>query len=233
MSKDGVVDLYERHATSYDRDRGRSLQERAWLDRFLSHVSVGGTVLDVGCGMGEPIARYIIERGFSAVGVDSSPAMIARCHARFPAHTWHVADMRTLDLGRRFDGLVAWDSFFHLGMREQRAMFPRFAAHVHPGAPLLFTSGPAEGEAIGSYGDEPLYHASLAPAEYEALLRDHGFAVEAFNAHDEDCGGHTVWLATFSGHPDQVTGARTPFRPPSTPDAPSPNETGMPADQPH
>lgn len=100
LPKDAVVGLYERHAHIYDRDRGRSLQERAWLDQFLSHVPVGGTVLDVGCGMGEPIARYIIERGFSVVGVDSSPSMIARCHVRFPECTWHVADMRTLALGR-------------------------------------------------------------------------------------------------------------------------------------
>ncbi|BAH37850.1 MAG TPA: class I SAM-dependent methyltransferase [Gemmatimonas aurantiaca] len=196
LPKDAVVGLYERHAHIYDRDRGRSLQERAWLDQFLSHVPVGGTVLDVGCGMGEPIARYIIERGFSVVGVDSSPSMIARCHVRFPECTWHVADMRTLALGRRFDGIVAWDSFFHLGIGEQREMFPRFAAHVNAGAPLLFTSGPAEGEAIGSYGDEPLYHASLSPAEYETLLRDHRFTVQAFNGHDAECGGHTVWLAT-------------------------------------
>ena len=32
--------------------------------------------------------------------------------------------MRTLDLGRRFGGIVAWDSFFHLTRDEQRAVVP-------------------------------------------------------------------------------------------------------------
>jgi nucleoside-diphosphate-sugar epimerase len=41
----------------------------------------------------------------------------------------------------------------------------------------MFTSGPAQGEAIGSCGDEPLYHASLNPAEYEQLLARNGFMV--------------------------------------------------------
>lgn len=191
-----MIDLYQRHAAVYDRDRGRALQERGWLDRFLGFLPAGGTVLDLGCGMGEPIARYLLEGGFGVVGVDSSPAMIARCRARFPDAEWLVGDMRQLALGRRFDGVVAWDSFFHLDMDDQRAMFPRFGAHARPGAPLLFTSGHHEGEAIGSWCGEPLYHASLAPAEYEQLLAANGFRVRSFMAQDPECGQHTVWLAT-------------------------------------
>jgi SAM-dependent methyltransferase len=201
VCKDSVVDLYERHAQAWDRDRGRSLQERAWLDRFLSHVRPGGTVLDVGCGMGEPLARYLIDRGFGVVGLDASPTMIERCRARFPDSEWVVADMRELELSRRFDGILAWDSFFHLAMDDQRGMFPRFASHAREGAPLMFTSGPGEGEAIGSYCGEPLYHASLSPSEYEQLLATSGFVVRAYFAEDSDCGEHTVWLATYAAEP--------------------------------
>jgi SAM-dependent methyltransferase len=196
MCQDAVVDLYERHAPTYDRDRSRSLQERGWLDRFLGHVRPGGTVLDLGCGMGEPIARYLIDDGFRIVGIDASASMIALCRARFPDAEWLVADMRQLEIGRRFDGILAWDSFFHLGMDDQRRMFRRFAAHARRGAPLMFTTGPAEGEAIGTCGDEPLYHASLGPEEYDRLLAAHGFVVRAYTADDPACGNHTVWLAT-------------------------------------
>jgi SAM-dependent methyltransferase len=206
LLKDSVIDLYERHAEAYDHDRSRSLQERAWLDRLLSHVRPGGTVLDLGCGMGEPIARYLIEHGFGVVGVDSSPSMIERCRARFPDSDWLVADMRRIELDRRFDGIVAWDSFFHLEGDDQRSMFCRFAAHAHRGAPLLFTSGSAEGVAIGSFREEPLYHASLDPAEYERLLVASGFVVQAYVADDVECGNHTVWLATYQVHPAVLQG---------------------------
>jgi hypothetical protein len=127
--------------------------------------------------------------------------MIGLCRARFPDSEWLVADMRELELGRRFDGVLAWDSFFHLGIADQREMFPRFAAHARRGAALMFTSGPAEGEAIGSWCDEPLYHASLGPAEYEHLLVTNGFAVRAYVAKDPQCGDHTVWLATCDAEP--------------------------------
>lgn len=197
MCSEAIVDLYERHAQDFDRDRGRSLQEKAWLDKFLSHVRPRGIVLDVGCGMAEPIARYIIEGGFQVIGIDSSPSLIDMCRARFPDSEWLVGDMRQLALGRRFDGLLAWDSFFHLTMDDQRAMFARFAAHALPGTPLMFTSGPLHGEAIGSYCGKPLYHASLDPSEYEQLLVTNGFSVVTFLADDPDCGEHTVWLTKY------------------------------------
>jgi SAM-dependent methyltransferase len=201
MCRDSIADLYERRATEFDRDRGRSLQERAWLDRFLLLARPGGTILDVGCGMGEPIARYLVERGFGVFGVDASPSLIGLCRARFPGAEWRVDDMRGMELERRFAGVLAWDSLFHLGMDDQRAMFPRFAAHALRGAPLMFTSGPAEGESIGAFHREPLYHASLDPAEYRRLLHGSGFRVVAHVADDPECGGHTVWLATFAGAP--------------------------------
>ena len=196
MDSGTVVELYERHARDFDRQRNRSLQERAWLDLFLGRVRPAGTVLDIGCGVGEPIARYIIDAGFRIVGVDSSPSMVDICRERFPENEWVVADMRELSLGRRFDGIIAWDSFFHLNTDDQRDMFARFSAHALPSAPLMFTSGTSEGEAVGSWCDEPLYHASLAPGEYERLLASNGLFVKAHRTNDPDCGGHTVWLAT-------------------------------------
>jgi len=60
MSSESIVDLYERHAVAFDHDRSRGLQEKAWLDRCLGHVRPGGVVLDIGCGVAEPIGRYVI-----------------------------------------------------------------------------------------------------------------------------------------------------------------------------
>jgi SAM-dependent methyltransferase len=196
MSSREIISLYDRLAHEYDRDRGRTLLEKEWLDRFLDHVPDGGTVLDLGCGMGEPIAQYILSLGYRIVGCDSSPSLIAICRVRFPDAEWLVVDMRELALGRRFDGLIAWDSFFHLSMDDQRTMFVRFRDHANPGAPLRFTSGSAAGESIGSYHGEPLYHASLDPMEYRQLLGRYGFTVQAYEPDDADCGGHTAWLAT-------------------------------------
>jgi trans-aconitate methyltransferase len=152
-----VWKLYEAHAREFDRDRGRSLMERSYLSDMVARLRRGARVLDLGCGAGEPIARFFIGRGLDLTGVDAAPAMIAICKERFPDAAWVEADMRGLVLPLRFNAIVAWDSFFHLTRDEQRAMFPVFKKHIAPGGLLLFTSGPRDGEAIGDlYGNAPV-----------------------------------------------------------------------------
>jgi SAM-dependent methyltransferase len=192
---DTIIPLYQRHAQAYDKLRGRSLFEKAWLDAFADLLPPGGSVLDMGCGMGEPIAHHLIGRGLDVTGVDASPDLIAMARARFPQQAWRVGDMRALSLGRAFDGLLAWDSVFHLTPDDQRRMFAVFRDHTASRAALMFTSGPAHGEAFGTFEGEPLYHASLDADEYRALLDAHGFQVVRHVAEDPACNGHTVWLA--------------------------------------
>jgi len=195
---DRIIGLYERHAQAWDAERSQSMPERAWLQRFEALLPKGGSVLDIGCGAGEPIAGYFVRAGYEVHGVDSSPAMIERCKTRFPQCAWGVADMRTLSLGRTFDGLLAWDSFFHLTRDDQRRMFAIFRAHASAKAALMFTSGPRDGVAMGTFGGEPLYHSSLAPDVYRTLLEDNGFEVVANVFDDPQTGGHSIWLARRS-----------------------------------
>lgn len=191
-----VVGLYERHAHAFARDREMgSWPDRIWHRRLAAMLSPGACVLDLGCGPGAPVAQFLAARGLHVTGVDAAPTMIALARERLPACEWIVADMRDLALGRRFDALLAWDSFFHLPRCDQRQMFPIFADHLAPSGLLLFNAGPTDGEAIGSYRGEPLHHASLAAHEYRGLLAEAGFEVIAHAAEDQAAGGRTVWLA--------------------------------------
>ena len=190
-----IIGLYQRHARAWVSDRGARLYEDGWLDRFLGLVPPRPAVLDLGCGSGTPIAAYLMAQGCAVTGVDSSPEMIAMCRETFPDGDWRVADMRSPSLEQRFGGVIAWDSFFHLNHDDQRRMFAVFREHTAPGGALMFTSGPAHGEAIGAFRGEPLYHASLDGVEYRALFDAHGFDVVAHVVEDPACGGRTVWLA--------------------------------------
>lgn len=193
---DRIREHYQRHAHTFDAARSKALVERDWLDRFLLPLPKGGTVLDLGCGAGEPIDRYLIDRGVALTGVDIAPNMIALARTRFGRHRWIEGDMRTVafeDDG--FDGVIAWGSLFHLEHDAQAAMFPRIAGWLKRGGVLLFTTGHEHGEAIGSFADEPLYHASFDPDQYHGLLVRSGLTEIAHRLQDPACGDATVWLA--------------------------------------
>lgn len=82
-----IIDLYQRHAQTWDRIRSRHLVEQSWLDRFRQAMPVAdGHVLDIGCGCAEPMAGYLINAGHAVCGIDSSMTMIALCRQRFPQH---------------------------------------------------------------------------------------------------------------------------------------------------
>lgn len=194
-----ILDLYQRHAEAFYQQRSRTLFEQRWLDKLLAAMGSAGRILDLGCGNGQPIADYFIQQGCALTGVDGALAMLSRARANFPRQRWLHHDMRTLNLDETFDGLIAWDSFFHLTQDDQRRMFPIFARHSHPGSALMFTSGTGHGIAMGEFEGEPLFHASLAPVEYRSLLAENGFAVLEMKMEDPECGGHTVWLAKQAG----------------------------------
>ena len=195
---DRIVEIYEAHADAWTRKRRGDVFEAPWLERFRALMPPFGAVLDIGCGSGTPIAAYLIERQHPVTGIDSSPTMISTCRSRFPQANWRVVDMRVLELGMAFSGIIAWDSFFHLCPRDQRGMFDTFHAHSLPGAALMFTSGPAHGEAFGRLEGEVLYHASLSAEEYRHLLAQQGFEVLAHTIQDPTCGGRTIWLARLA-----------------------------------
>ncbi len=188
-------DIYERNAARFDAERGKRLVERTWLDRFCSLVPRGGRILDLGCGSGDPIARYLLTQGYAVTGADFSEPMLEIARARLPDARWLHADMRTLALGETFDGIIGWHSFFHLTPDEQKGALARMAEHLGPGGALMLTVGPDAGEVTGHVGDDVVYHSSLSPRAYESLLAERGIEIVAFAVEDADCDGATVLLA--------------------------------------
>lgn len=113
----------------------------------------------------------------------------------FPQATWLHGDMRQLDLGRQFDGVLSWDGFFHLSRQEQSAALPIIADHVCEGGALLLTIGHEDGEVTGTVEGVTVYHASLAIDAYQTLLEASGFQSVEYVLEDPDCDFHSVILA--------------------------------------
>ena len=193
-----TIAVYETHAAEWDRNRTRFLREKAWLNKFTQSLQPGASLLDVGCGAGEPISGYLVAQKYAVTGIDSSQAMIEICRSRLSDAVWIVMDMRELALEHQFDGIIAWDSFFHLKPDEQRSTLQEFIQHLRPGGALLLTVGHEAGEVLGTVEGQAVYHSSLSPQEYKSILSSAGFQHIEMSLKDETC-DRSVLLARGYG----------------------------------
>ena len=186
--------IYDANAAEFDKNRARDGRETEWLEKFIETIPAGGHILDLGCGTGEPIAAWMIARGFRVTGVDYSESMLEIARERYPGAAWVLNDMRNLTVSGPFNGIISWHGSFHLTQDEQRTLIPRLAELLEAGGTLMLTTGAASGEATGSVAGNTVYHASLAPEEYRERLQVSGFSnIQQFLEHDVD--GPFVLLA--------------------------------------
>ena len=73
----------------------------------------GGRVVDIGCGRGHYTA-WLAARGFEALGIDFSPAVIAQAQALHRASAGALA-FRVVDICRERDGVHGCDALFDRG----------------------------------------------------------------------------------------------------------------------
>lgn len=186
---------YDSIANWYSENRSKSLMEQPYLDLVIKEIGDHGTVLDLGCGTGEPIIAYLLQQGMGVTGVDGSQRMLDIATLKFPDTEFVCQDMRYLLLNKKFDAIIMWHSLFHLPQEDQPALFGLLKAHLNFEGVLMFTSGNKAGEVWSVNGGENLFHASLNTEQYRALLLQNGFEIVSHVKDDPKCGGATVWLA--------------------------------------
>ncbi len=136
------VALYGTLAEYYDRIYSFKDYARD-VDVLLPHIRRYGPagarrLLDVGCGTGRHLEAF--RRYFEVSGVDASAAMLRVARRRLgPRVPLWRADMRSLDLGERFDVIVCLFSAigYLLTRRDRDRALRRFYDHLVPGGLLL------------------------------------------------------------------------------------------------
>jgi SAM-dependent methyltransferase len=107
------------------------------LEILWKHGIERGTVADVGCG-GGVLARELTRAGFTVVGFDASPAMIAIARETAPAAQFEVAAYADARLPA-CDAVVSIGEVLNYGSLDAVGMFVAHAvAALRPGGVLLF-----------------------------------------------------------------------------------------------
>jgi cyclopropane fatty-acyl-phospholipid synthase-like methyltransferase len=174
----------------------RNFGARKYVELILRGLARGARVLDLGCGTGEPVARYAAARGFRVLGVDESERMLEIARRVVPGAEFVRADMCEMNLDGGFAAAVAWDSVFHVARVRHREVFRKLHGLLDPGGRLLLSAGGSGHEGFTSemHGRDFFYSAH-DPAETLRLLTEEGFVVELCEEDDPSSRGHIAVVA--------------------------------------
>lgn len=196
---DGVIAAYDRIAEAWRDARvgwATSFRERPLLDRLIAPLSRDDRLLDVGCGCGAPIALYLAECGFRVTGLDGSSRMLDLARRAVPGASFVQGDMRTANPGEPFDGIVAWDSVFHVPRADHALVFRRFHSWLRPGGRLLVSLGASADEGFTStMHGETFFYSGQEPSQALEDLGTAGFEIEHWEVDDPSSRGHVAILA--------------------------------------
>lgn len=183
----------ERHASGF--------REQPYVDRFFDLTKPGAYILDLGCGSGKPIGRYLLDRGFRLTGVDASLAMLDLARTNCPEAELIVGDMVSIALSDRYDGIIAWDSIFHIPKAEHPALFDNLHRWVRPGGPVLLSLGGSDGEFTDRMFNVEFSYSGHAPDVAAVLLREAGFDILLWEIDDPSSRGHLSVLCRKTARP--------------------------------
>ena len=172
-----VENGYDDIARTYHEQRDK-FKSNELLARFSSPLPPGGDVLDVGCGAGVPVARFLVDAGFRVTGVDVSSSMLKLARVHVPSANFIKMDMRQLKFDADcFDGICAFYSLFHVPREEHLQVLIGFNRLLRQDGVLLFSSGRDAWEGIEDFHGARMFWSHPDGEVTRQLVIDAGFAV--------------------------------------------------------
>lgn len=173
------------------------------LIRFAELVPSEGAILDIGCGSGVPITEYLVNKGFQVLAIDISIKLLEAAQKNIPNGRFMQADIAEFSTKTRFQGILAYDSLFHLRYQEHEKVFRKLYDFLEDKGYLLFTHGGSEGEITGEMFGHEFSYSSLGPEKTERFLTRLGFRVIEWKlnqSNDPSDNGHLTAIVQKISH---------------------------------
>lgn len=178
MKKEKIVEEgYNKIASKYHSQRG-SYDSLIELKKFAPLLSPGSKVLDVGCGAGFPVTRFLVDEGFSVIGVDISKEMLSLAKKHVPEATFIKSDMSEMSFSDNFfDGLVSFYAIIHVSKEKHANLFTKFHKILKSDGVMLITLGRTEWEEVEEYFGVKMFWSHYGREQSLALVKDAGFEI--------------------------------------------------------
>ncbi|MGA3524945.1 class I SAM-dependent methyltransferase [Melissospora conviva] len=190
---------YDALSYHYRADDAGDGQYAPWLADLHRRLPAAAAVLDLGCGCGVPVARFLADAGHHVTGVDISDVQIERARHLVPTGTFLRADATRLDLPpASFDAVVCLYALIHMPLADQPRVIREIAGWLRPGGELLATVGSTAWTGTDDNwlgGTAPMWWSHADAATYRLWLQEACLTIISEEFIPEGTGGHTLFRA--------------------------------------
>jgi len=137
---------YDVCAVDYSETRDL-FKNQKYLEDLARELPVGAKVLDLGCGAGIPIDKFLLEKGYRVTGMDISSEQLNLAKQNLPDGEFIQSDMSEVNFPEdSFDAIVSFYAIFHIPREEHEDLLKKCFALLKKDGHLLVTMGASEWE---------------------------------------------------------------------------------------
>lgn len=185
---------YDKIAQKYQDQRGKFHRTNE-LKLFANNFKKGARILDLGCGAGIPIMKFLVDQGFNVTGIDFSKEMLSLAKKNVPETKLIKMNITEIDFpDNTFDGLTAFYSIIHVPGEKQSDLFKKIHKLLKPGGIMLVSMGSEEWEGTNKnfYGAKMIW-SQWSPKKSLQIINDAGFEI-LFDKNIEIGGETHYWI---------------------------------------
>jgi ubiquinone/menaquinone biosynthesis C-methylase UbiE len=170
---------YDQVAGQYARlEDGDPWPRTRWLEKLLHALPPGSSLLDLGCGSGDP-ASILIAQQHHITGVDLSGEQIKRARRNVPSGTFLHADAASIRFpDASFDAVVSFYTLEHIPRNEHASLLGAIHRWLRADGLLLVSleAGEAEG-IVGEWLGVPMFFSCFDPETMVQMIQFAGFEI--------------------------------------------------------
>lgn len=175
-----------------------------WLAEFQACLPPPARVLDLGCGAGVPVTRWLVDAGYDVTGLDLSLEQIDRARANVPEATFQIGSMTGARFGEgEFDGIVSTYAITHVPRDQHADLLGRIYGWLSPGGVFMASLGAGDSpDWTGEWLGAEMFFSHFDAETNLSLLRDDRFQIERSEVVAEDEEGAQIpflWIVARRG----------------------------------
>jgi len=170
---------YDKVAEEFLKTRDKYVKDIFYLEKLNILLEPNSLILDLGCGAGEPIDKFFINKGHKVVGIDISEKQVARAKKNVPQAEFLVGDISKLKTGEyHVNAVVSFYVSFHIPRTRHYELLQKINSFLPRGGYLLATMGSRNiSSRIVTFWGVKMYWSQYEPAVNRKIIKQAGFKI--------------------------------------------------------